>query len=75
MTDYRRELDLDSGIARVSYRFDGAAFTREVFASAVDQVLGKTTLQDLLRSESEMIAWVKFARRPEAAAPPGSKIA
>jgi alpha-L-fucosidase 2 len=39
VTDYRRELNLDSGIARVSYRFDGAVFTREVFASAVDQVL------------------------------------
>jgi len=37
--DYVRELDIDAGIARVSYRLDGARFTREVFASAVDQVL------------------------------------
>jgi alpha-L-fucosidase 2 len=37
--DYRRELDLDSGIARVSYRVGDAAFRREVFASAVDGVL------------------------------------
>jgi alpha-L-fucosidase 2 len=38
-TEYRRELDLDSGIARVSYRVGDAVFTREVFATAVDQVL------------------------------------
>lgn len=39
VSDYRRELDLDSGIARVSYRAGGARFTREVFSSAVDQVI------------------------------------
>src|SRR5207237_5684932 len=37
--DYRRELDLDTGIVRVSYRIGNAHFTREIFASAVDQVL------------------------------------
>jgi alpha-L-fucosidase 2 len=37
--DYARELDLDSGIARVTYRSADALFTREVFASAVDQVI------------------------------------
>jgi alpha-L-fucosidase 2 len=36
---YSRELDLDRGIARVSYRVGEAVFVREVFASAVDQVL------------------------------------
>ena len=36
---YRRELDLDTAIASVSYSAGGAEFTREVFASAVDQVL------------------------------------
>jgi alpha-L-fucosidase 2 len=39
VADYRRELDLDSGVARVSYRVDDAQFTREVFSTAVDQVL------------------------------------
>jgi len=39
VSDYRRELDLDSGIASVSYRAGGARFTREVFSSAVDQVI------------------------------------
>ena len=38
-TNYRRELDLDQAIARVRYTVDGVTFTREVFSSAVDQVL------------------------------------
>ena len=39
VTDYRRQLDLDSAVARVSYRRGDASFTREIFASAVDQLL------------------------------------
>jgi alpha-L-fucosidase 2 len=38
-TDYRRELDLDSAIARVSYRIGAASCTRELFASHPDEVL------------------------------------
>ncbi len=38
-TGYRRELDLDSGIARTTYTLGGAKFTREVFASTSDGVL------------------------------------
>jgi len=37
--DYRRELDLDEAIVRVRYQVDGVTFSREVFASAPDQVL------------------------------------
>jgi len=37
--DYRRELDLETAIAKVSYRFGGACFSREIFASPVDQVI------------------------------------
>ena len=37
--NYRRELDLDSAVARVSYVVNGVTFTREVFASAPDQVI------------------------------------
>ena len=37
--DYRRELDLETAIAKVSYNFAGVNFTREVFASPVDQVI------------------------------------
>ncbi len=39
ISDYRRELDLDEAVARVSYRVDGVRYTREVFASHPDQVI------------------------------------
>jgi alpha-L-fucosidase 2 len=38
-TDYRRELDLEDGIVRVSYRVGQATFCREVLASAIDQAI------------------------------------
>ncbi len=40
--------------------------------TALDQVLGKTTLQDLLRSEDEMSGWVSTASliKPHSAPPP-----
>jgi len=38
-TDYRRELDLERGLVRVSYRVGSVRYTREVFASHPDQVL------------------------------------
>lgn len=37
--NYRRELDLETATARVSYSSGGADFTREVFVSPVDQVI------------------------------------
>jgi alpha-L-fucosidase 2 len=36
-TDYRRELDLDTAVARVTYRLDGVTFERQAFASYPDQ--------------------------------------
>jgi alpha-L-fucosidase 2 len=39
VTDYRRELDLASAIARVNYRAGGVRFTREIFASHPAQVI------------------------------------
>ncbi len=39
VTGYRRELNLDTGVACVSYGVDGIRYTREVFASAPDQVI------------------------------------
>src|SRR4051794_39166691 len=38
-SDYRRELDLDSAIARVTYRVGDVTYRREVFASYPDQVI------------------------------------
>jgi len=37
--DYRRELDLDTGIVRVRYRVGGVDYSREVFASYSDQAI------------------------------------
>jgi len=39
VSDYRRELDIDSAVATVSYRVGDATFTREVFSSFPDQVI------------------------------------
>lgn len=39
ISDYRRELDLTSGIARITYQQNGTRFTREVFASHPDQAI------------------------------------
>ncbi len=38
-SDYRRELAIDRAIASVSYRANGVTYTREVFSTAVDQLL------------------------------------
>ncbi len=38
-TDYRRSLDLDEAVARVSYRVEGTTYTREYFANHPDRVL------------------------------------
>lgn len=39
ISDYRRELDLDEAIVRVTYRIDDSTFVREIFSSAADQVM------------------------------------
>ncbi|MCY3018338.1 MAG: glycoside hydrolase family 95 protein [Planctomycetota bacterium] len=39
VTEYRRELDLDTAIARVTYTVAGVKYFREVFSSPVDQVI------------------------------------
>jgi alpha-L-fucosidase 2 len=36
---FRRELDLDTAVAKTSYTIDGARFERQVFSSPVDQVI------------------------------------
>ena len=38
-TDYRRELNLDSAVASVSFRAHGTTFRREAFASVPDQAI------------------------------------
>ncbi len=39
VSDYRRELDLNSAISTVNYKTDGVEFKREIFATAVDNVI------------------------------------
>ncbi len=39
VTDYRRELDLDTAIASVSYKVGGVTFKREIFASHPNRVI------------------------------------
>jgi len=39
VADYRRSLDLDTGIAATTWTADGVRFTREVFASTPDNVI------------------------------------
>ncbi|MDR3457590.1 MAG: glycoside hydrolase family 95 protein [Verrucomicrobiae bacterium] len=39
VNDYRRDLNLDTAVASVSYTANGVHFKREIFASAVDQVI------------------------------------
>src|SRR5439155_13972744 len=39
ISEYRRELALDTAVARITYRAGGVRYTREVFASHPDQVL------------------------------------
>ncbi len=39
VVEYRRELDLDTALSRVTYRAGSAAYLRESFASAPDQVI------------------------------------
>src|ERR1017187_4807343 len=39
VADYRRELDLETGVATVTYRSSGVLYTRETFISYPDRVL------------------------------------
>lgn len=50
--DYRRELDLDSAVARTTFRLGSARHTREVFVSPVDQVVVvRLTARELSRPD------------------------
>ncbi|HZX08270.1 glycosyl hydrolase family 95 catalytic domain-containing protein, partial [Kribbella sp.] len=46
VVDYRRSLDLRTGIAAVDYTVDGVRFRRETYVSAPDQVLVWTLIAD-----------------------------
>lgn len=39
VSDYRRDLNIDKAISTLTYQIDGVRFTREIFATAVDNVI------------------------------------
>ncbi len=39
ISDYRRQLDLETGVARITYAMNGVHYAREVFASVPDEVI------------------------------------
>ena len=57
-TGYRRQLDLDTAVARVDYRVGQVTYTREVFSSAPDQVI-------VVRITADRPGSVAFAARLE----------
>lgn len=61
--DYRRELDLATGVARVRYSVDGAEWLRETFISAVDDVLVMRLSVD---SPGRLEATVRLTREQDA---------
>ncbi len=61
--DYRRELNLDTGIAGVSYTAGGVKFSREVFASPADQVI----VMRLTASQPGQISFAAGLKTPQKA--------
>ena len=49
VTNYRRQLDLDTAIATTTYSIGATTFMREIFASPVDQVVVVCLIADRLR--------------------------
>jgi len=49
---YRRELDLNEGVVRISYRYGSTTYTREIFASYPDQAIIVRLTADQPRSIS-----------------------
>ncbi len=54
VTDYRRELDMETGITKVSYRLGDVVYTREIFLSYPDRVL-------VVRMEADKPGQVSFS--------------
>jgi alpha-L-fucosidase 2 len=52
VVNYRRELNLNTGIVHITYSADGAHFTREILASAPDHIMIIHLSSDRLRSVS-----------------------
>ena len=51
-TNYRRSLDINEAVAAVTFGIDGKTFTRELFSSAIDQVIAMRITCSAKRSVS-----------------------
>ncbi|MFZ0302651.1 MAG: glycoside hydrolase N-terminal domain-containing protein [Terracidiphilus sp.] len=60
VTNYRRQLDLETGVVRVTYSVNGVRFTRETFASVPDNVIVERITADIKHS----IAFTTSMDRP-----------
>ncbi|GIP33874.1 glycoside hydrolase N-terminal domain-containing protein [Paenibacillus sp. J2TS4] len=58
---YVRELDMDAGVARVQYRIGNVNYTRELFCSAVDDVMAVRLTCD---QPGELTLSANLSRRP-----------
>ncbi len=61
--NYRRDLNLDTAVATVSYTANGVKFTREVFSSPVDQVI----VVRLTADKQEAISFTAGMKTPQKA--------
>lgn len=59
--EYRRELDLATGVVRVTYRVGDALLAREVFSTAVDQVMAVRLIRD---QPGAITLAARLSRRP-----------
>ena len=62
-TNYRRELDLNTAIAKVSYTIGSTNFTREMFVSPVDQVI----VVHLTADKPNQISFAAYFETPQKA--------
>ncbi len=64
VTDYRRELNLDTATASTTYTSGGVKFTREIFSSAVDQVMVMKLTADT-RGKISFVAGMKTPQKAD----------
>lgn len=73
VTDYRRDLDLDGAISTTRFTSNGVTYTRELFASAPDNVLVFRLSANKARSIDVDVTF-RWPRPSRPADPPGDKL-
>lgn len=61
VTQYSRELDLETGVMTIHYQMKGISYRREIFCSAVDQVLA---IRFTSESKGKLTLSANLTRRP-----------